>query len=97
MIPSYDIPAEYINDDSRQFRFSNGTTTDDHGMHLVGYSEQNGVDWYLVKDSGSGSRNVGEGSETFGYYFFREDYVKLKMMDFMVHKDMIADYLPKFK
>ena len=97
MIPSYDIPVEYINDDARQFRFSNNTTTDDHGMHLVGYYELNGVDWYLIKDSGSGSRNVGEVSETFGYYFFREDYVKLKMMDFMVHKDMIAEYLPKFK
>jgi len=97
MIPTYDIPVEYINDDARQFRFSNESTTDDHGMHMVGYYELNGVDWYLIKDSGSGSRNVGEGSETFGYYFFREDYVKLKMMDFMVHKDMIAEYLPKFK
>lgn len=97
MIPSYDIPVEYINDDARQFRFSNNTTTDDHGMHLVGFYELNGVDWYLIKDSGSGSRNVGDASETFGYYFFRYDYVKLKMMDFMVHKDMIADYLVKFK
>jgi bleomycin hydrolase len=97
MIPTYDIPVEYINDDSRQFRFSNGTTTDDHGMHMVGFYELNGTDWYLIKDSGSGSRNIGEGSETFGYYFFREDYVKLKMMDFMVHKDMIAEYLSKFK
>jgi bleomycin hydrolase len=97
LIPTYDIPGEYINDDSRQLRFSNGTTTDDHGMHLVGYYELNGVDWYLIKDSGAGSRNVGEGSETFGYYFFREDYIKLKMMDFMVHKDMVAEYLPKFK
>ena len=97
MIPTFDIPWEFINDDARQLRWNNGTTTDDHGMHILGYVEKDGIDWYLLKDSGSGSRNVGEGSETFGYYFFREDYVKLKMMDFTVHKDVIKDILAKFK
>jgi len=96
LIPDFDIPYEYINDDSRQFRFSNQTTQDDHGMHIVGYLEKDGRDWYLVKDSGSGSRNVGEGSPTFGYYFFREDYVMLKMMDFIVHKDAVKDLMKKF-
>lgn len=97
IIPSFDIPSEYIDDYARQFRFSNKTTTDDHGMHLIGYLEKDGKDWYLIKDSGSGSRNCGKDSKNFGYYFFREDYVKLKMMTFMVHKDMLKDYLPKFK
>ena len=36
MVPDYDIPSEYINEDARQFRFSNETTTDDHGMYLIG-------------------------------------------------------------
>lgn len=100
IIPEYDIPYKYINEDARQFRFSNHTTEDDHGMHLVGYVEDyngDGFDWYLVKDSGSGSRNNNENAEEFGYYFFREDYVKLKIMDFTVHKDMIKKYLDKFK
>ncbi len=57
VVPDFDIPAEYINDDARQFRFSNNTTTDDHGLHLVGYLEKDGKDWYMIKDSGSGSRN----------------------------------------
>lgn len=96
MIPSYDIPTEYIDDNARQFRFSNQTTTDDHGMHLVGWTTLDGKDWYLIKDSSAGSRNVGEQSENFGYYFFHEDYVKLKMVDFMVHKDMVKNLLPKF-
>ncbi len=68
----------------------NGTTTDDHGMHLVGWTMINGKDWYLIKDSSSGSRNVGEQSENFGYYFFHEDYVKLKMMDVMVLRHPIS-------
>lgn len=89
MIPTFDIPSEYIDDSARQFRFSNGTTTDDHGIHLVGYKEENGKDWYLIKDSGSGSHNT----EPKGYCYFTEDYVKLKMMDFMVHKDAVKGFI----
>lgn len=97
-VPTFDIPSEYIDENARQFRFSNETTTDDHGMHLVGYMEKDGVTWFLVKDSGAGSRTGGKDKNpNFGYYFFHEDFIKLKIMDFMVHKDMMKDYLPKFK
>ncbi|MGA1978001.1 MAG: C1 family peptidase [Bacteroidales bacterium] len=96
VIPDFDIPSAYINDDAREFRFSNQTTTDDHGMHLVGYLEKDGKDWYLVKDSGSGSRNNDPNAKEFGYYFFSEDYVRLKIMDFMVHKDAVKEILAKF-
>ncbi len=97
LVPTYDIPSEYINEDSRQFRFSNETTTDDHGMHLVGYLEKDGVEWYLIKDSSSGSRNNDHDVYEFGYYFFHEDYIKLKMMGFTIHKDAVKDLLKKFK
>ena len=97
VVPEFDIPSAYINDDARQMRFTNGTTTDDHGMHIVGYYEKDGKDWYLLKDSGSGSRNNDENAPEFGYYFFTEDYVRLKMMDFMVHRDAVKDLLAKFK
>lgn len=96
VIPDFDIPSPYINDDARQFRFSNQTTTDDHGMHLVGYLEKDGKDWYLIKDSGAGSKNNDPDAKEFGYYFFSEDYVRLKMMDFMVHKDAVKELLEKF-
>lgn len=92
VIPTFDIPSEYIDENARQFRFSNEITTDDHGIHLVGYMEKDGVDWYLIKDSGAGSRNKGDK----GYYFYHEDYVKLKIMDFMVHKDAVENILKKF-
>lgn len=98
LIPDFDIPSAYINDAARQFRFSNKTTTDDHGMHMVGYmKDKNGKMWYLIKDSSSGSRNIDMNSPEFGYYFFSEEYMKLKMMDFLVHKDAFNDYLKRFK
>jgi len=100
LIPDYDIPSANINEDARQFRFSNETTTDDHGMQLIGYLENYkglGKDWFLIKDSSSGSRNVDPKSPNFGYYFFHEDYFKLKMMGFTVHKDAVKDLLSKFK
>jgi bleomycin hydrolase len=93
MIPTFDIPSEYIDESARQMRFSNGTTGDDHGIHLVGYENKNGKDWFLIKDSGSGSFNVGDK----GYYFFHEDYVKLKILGFLIHKDAVKDLLVKFK
>ncbi|HAX93610.1 MAG TPA: peptidase C1 [Bacteroidales bacterium] len=96
VIPDFDIPADYINDDARQFRFSNHTTTDDHGMHIVGYAEKDGKDWYLLKDSGAGSKNNDPKASEWGYYFFSEGYVKLKMMDFMVHKDAVKELIGKF-
>lgn len=93
MVPSWDIPSEYINDKSRQFRFTNSTTTDDHGIHIVGYQVRNGNWWFLIKDSGSGARN----GNAKGYYFYHEDYIKLKMMTFMVHKDAVKELLNKFE
>ncbi len=94
VVPTFDIPSQYIDDNARQFRFSNGSTTDDHGIHLVGYyTDKNGKDWYLIKDSGSGSRN----GKHKGYYFYSEDYVKLKIMGFTINKNAVKDILKKFK
>ena len=97
VVPTFDIPSEYIDESARMMRFLNGSTTDDHGMHLVGYLEKDGKDWYLLKDSGSGSRNCGKESENFGFYFMHEDYVKLKMMGILIHKDVVKELLKKFK
>lgn len=95
IVPTFDIPAEYIDENARQLRFQNGATTDDHAMHVVGYHEKDGETWFLVKDSGAGSRNCGEGCKSFGYYFFHQDFVKLKMMNFTVHKDAVPELLSR--
>ncbi len=89
MIPTFDIPSQYIDESARQFRFTNQTTTDDHGIHLVGMTTKNGKDWYLIKDSGAGSKNL----DPKGYYFFSDDFVKLKMMNYTIHKDALPQSL----
>lgn len=94
MVPSFDIPSSYINDDARLLRFLNGATTDDHAMHLIGYSDRKDGTWFLVKDSGSGGHNNKFGK---GYWFIHEDYVKLKIMTATMHKDAAVAVLKKFK
>lgn len=92
MIPSYDIPSDYINEDARLLRFTNGATTDDHAMHIVGYAERKNGFWFLVKDSGAGGHN---NESAPGYWYVYEDYVKLKMMTATVHKDAVKQILSR--
>jgi bleomycin hydrolase len=92
-IPSFDIPGSYINQDAREYRIANETTTDDHGIHLVGYTRYKGQDWFLIKDSGRSAR----WGRHEGYYFFRGDYIKLKMLTYTVHKDILKNILAKVK
>ncbi len=90
VIPDFDIESNNINQAAREFRFANNSTSDDHIMHIIGYQKFKGDYWYLVKDSSSGSRNVGEESDKFGYYFMHEDYFQLKILTFTVHKDVLS-------
>ena len=91
IIPEFDIPQNQINQDSRELRFYNETTTDDHGVHIIGYTNVGGHDWYLVKDS---SRRLAQGKFE-GYVFYRDDYIRLKMLTFLVHKDALEKALGK--
>ena len=93
IIPTFDIPAKNINQSAREFRFKNRTSTDDHAIHLVGYKKMGDHTWFLIKDSG---RSAHRGKFK-GYYMYRDDYVKLKMLNFMVHKDAVQNILKKFK
>ncbi|MCG6949796.1 MAG: C1 family peptidase [Acidobacteria bacterium] len=91
VIPTFDIPAEYIDQSARELRFANRSTTDDHLIHLVGHMKLDGHDWFLIKDSNRSSRY---GSFE-GYYFYRDDYVRLKMLMFTVHKDQVREILDR--
>jgi len=93
IVVPWDIAQKDINQYSREFRIYNKTTTDDHGIHLVGFTRHNDHDWFLIKDSGSSSHY----GKYKGYYFFRDDFIKLKMLGFCVHKDAVRDILEKFK
>ena len=91
LIPDFDIPQISINQDSRELRFYNESTTDDHGIHVVGYENRGDHDWFLIKDS---SRRLAQGKFE-GYVFYRDDYIRLKMLAFMVHKDALDNGLKK--
>lgn len=88
VIPSFDVTAKNINQDSREYRFYNKTSTDDHSIHIVGYKKVDKNYWYLIKDSGGGNY--------FGYPFYKDDYIKMKILEFMIHKDAAKDILKKF-
>jgi len=91
VIPAFDIPSAYIDENAREMRLQNNSTTDDHCMHLTGYYQDGDVMWYLVKDSGAG----GFDGENKGYRFLHEDYIRLKMMNIMVHKEGATQVLNK--
>jgi bleomycin hydrolase len=91
MIPTFDIPADYIDEDSREYRLNNQTTFDDHCIHLIGYQVVDGKYWFMIKDSGAG----GFDADPKGYRFLSEDYVKLKIIAFMVYKTAAKEVLDK--
>lgn len=90
VIPSWDIPGVFIDQGSREYRIACEATTDDHGVHAVGFCRRGERDWFLMKDSNSSSR-LGRFK---GYYFYEGDFVRLKMLTYMVHRDRLADRLP---
>lgn len=93
VIPDYDLPRDYINQDSREYRIRSGATVDDHDIHLVGYTRVGDRDWFLIKDSWD-SAQLGRFP---GYFFYRGDYVRLKMLTFIVHRDAVEAVVPKFE
>lgn len=93
MVPTFDIPAPYIDQSSREYRFVHGVSTDDHAVHCVGYLEEaKRGNWFLIKDSWE---NAWWG-DVKGYFFYQDDYVRLKCLMFMVHRDAVKEMLEKF-
>ncbi len=74
-----------VNQELRQSTFYDRTTTDDHLMHIVGLSKDaQGKSCFYTKNSwGANSNDYG------GYLHMTEDYVRLKTVGILVHKDAI--------
>lgn len=74
----------------RQIAFDNYSTTDDHGMHIVGLTkDQTGREYYIVKNS------WGVSNDYKGYLYMTKEYVKYKTTAIMVHKKGIPTALAK--
>ncbi len=71
--------------DLRQENFENMTTTDDHLMHILGKAkDQKGTEYYIVKNS------WGTISPYKGYLYMSKEYVAMKTISVMVHKDVLG-------
>ena len=74
----------------RQKAFDDFSTTDDHGMHITGVAkDQNGTEWYIVKNS------WGDRNEFKGYLYMSKAYAAYKMTAFLVHKKAVPAAIAK--
>ncbi|MFT4760522.1 MAG: bleomycin hydrolase [Paraglaciecola sp.] len=81
-------PEMEITQELRQKGYDNYTTTDDHGMQIVGLAkDQDGKEYYLVKNSW-GTKNDHE-----GYLYVSKNYLKYKTLSFVLHKDAVPKNL----
>lgn len=89
-----DLPEEHkgkVTQKLRQKTFEDESTTDDHLMHIVGLSKNKaGENCFYTKNSwGANSNDFG------GYLHMTEDYVRLKTIAILVHKDAIPNEIRK--
>ena len=79
-----------ITQEMRQKEFDNYSTTDDHGMQIMGIaSDQKGNSFYKVKNS------WGITGKYDGYLFVSKPFVALRTTNIMVNKNAIPDAIAK--
>ncbi len=79
------VPQKTITQEMRQKAFDNYTTTDDHGMHIIGIAEdQDGTKYYFVKNSWGVKK-----SKYDGHFYASEAFVAYKTMTIMLNKNAI--------
>ena len=81
-----------ITQEMRQIAFDNYTTTDDHGMVIIGKAvDQIGNSYFIVKNSwGLGSSNPYN-----GLFYASESFVKMQTINIIVHKNAIPKEILK--
>jgi len=79
-----------ITEQMRQAAFDNYNTTDDHGMHIVGlYKDQNGKEYYMIKNSWGASNDYK------GYMYMSKNFVKYKTTAILLHKGGLPKEIAK--
>lgn len=80
------VPDRKITPAMRQQGLDDYTTTDDHGMHIVGLAkDQSGKEYYIVKNS------WGDKNDYKGYIYVSKPYVQYKTTAILLHKDGLPD------
>ena len=84
------VPELTVTQEMRQLAFDIFETTDDHGMHIIGVSkDQGGNEFYKVKNS------WGNYNKYNGFFYVSKPYVAYKTMSIMLHKDAIPQNIRK--
>jgi bleomycin hydrolase len=77
-------PERNITAQDREDAFDNYTTTDDHGMHIVGLAkDQNGTEYYMVKNS------WGESNDYKGYLYVSKTFFLYKTTAILLNKNAL--------
>lgn len=85
------LPEMTITQQMRQDAFDNYETTDDHGMQIFGIAtDQNGKEYYMVKNSWGTDR-----STYHGIWYISRAFMQYKTNDVLVHKNAIPKHIRK--
>ena len=85
------VKEKNITPELRQEAFDNYETTDDHGLHIIGTAkDQNGVPFYIVKNSWNANSN-----KFGGYFYASAPFVRYKTTCIMVNKKSIPARIAK--
>ena len=83
-------PEKLITQELRQKEFDNFSTTDDHGMHIIGLAtDQSGKTFYKVKNS------WGVVGKYDGFIFVSKPYVMMRTTNIMVNKNALPAAIAK--
>lgn len=84
------VKEKKITQEFRQESFDNYTTTDDHGMLIVGTAhDQKGNEYYIIKNS------WGTGDKYKGYFYASKAFVIMQATNIMVNKEAVPKEIRK--
>ena len=90
---NYPVKQMAITQELRQKAFDNLSTTDDHGMHIVGIAkDQTGSPYFIVKNSWGTERN-----DMKGYFFCSVPYFQYKTTAILVNKNAVRRKLRRLR
>jgi len=93
MLYSFDKPVKekVVTQKMRQEGYDNYTTTDDHGLHITGLAkDQNGTEYYYVKNSWGTKDDIYD-----GYFYTSKSFFRYKTMSILVNKKAIPKDIAK--